>query len=104
MLIKSVLREELENSLQMQENYERELAKLPKGSLVRRMIKGRTYYYLVFREAGQFRSLYRGKVSAEEIEKYRHAKEYRAKYRNLLSRVKKQVRFMRSALRGKEPV
>jgi len=104
MSIKGMLREELENSLEMQKNYERELAKLPRGSLVRRMIKGRAYYYLIFREAGQFRSLYRGKVSAEEIEKYRHAKEFRAKYRHLLSRVKKEVRFMRSALRGKEQV
>jgi len=104
MSIKGMLREELENSLEMQKNYERELAKLPKGSLVRRMIKGRAYYYLVFREAGQFQSIYRGKVSADEIEKYRHAKEFRAKYRHLLSRVKKEVRFMRSALRGKELV
>jgi hypothetical protein len=104
MIIKSLLREELENSLRMQKDYERELAKLPRGSLVRRMIKGRAYYYLVFREDGQFRSLYRGKVSAEEIEKYRHAKEFRAKYRNLLSQVKKQVRFIRGTLRGKEPV
>lgn len=104
MLIKSVLREELENSLQMQKNYERELAKLPRGSLVRRLIRGREYYYLIYREDGQFRSLYRGKVSDEEIEKYRHAKEFRAKYRNLLSRVKKQVRFIRSTLRGKESV
>ena len=104
MIIKSLLREELENSLRMQKDYERELAKLPKGSLVRRMIKGREYFYLIYREDGQFRSLYRGKVSAEEIEKYRHAKEFRAKYRNLLSQVKKQVRFIRGTLRGKEPV
>ena len=40
MSIKGMLREELENSLEMQKNYERELAKLPKGSLVRRMIRG----------------------------------------------------------------
>ena len=104
MSIKSVLREELENSLQMEKNYERELAKLPRGSLVRRLIRGREYYYLIYREDGQFRSLYRGKVSAGEIEKYRRAKEFRAKYRNLLSRVKKQIRFLRSTLRGKEPV
>ena len=104
MTIKGMLREELENSLEMQKNYERELEKLPRGSLVRRVIRGREYFYLIFREAGQFRSIYRGKVSAEEIEKYRHAKEFRAKYRHLLSRVKKEVRFMRSALRGKELV
>ena len=43
MSIKGILREELENSLEMQKNYERELAKLPNGSLVRRMINGDGY-------------------------------------------------------------
>jgi len=39
-VIKSVLKEELANSLAMKKNYERELAKLPKGSLVKKTIKG----------------------------------------------------------------
>ena len=33
--IKGVLKEELSNSLRMKKGYERELGKLPKGSLVR---------------------------------------------------------------------
>ena len=40
MIIKSVLKEELANSLRMKERYEQELAKLPRGSLVKRRIKG----------------------------------------------------------------
>jgi hypothetical protein len=47
---------------------------------------------------------YNGKASDEEIERYRETKEYRAKYRNLLSQVKKQIRFLGSSLRGKEAV
>jgi len=39
-VIKSVLKEELANSLAMKKDYERELAKLPKGSLVKKKIKG----------------------------------------------------------------
>ena len=104
MSIKSILREELENSLRMKEKYERELSKLPKGSLVKRIIKGHEYYYLVYREEGKVKSDYRGKVSKSEIQKYKQAKEYRAKYRKLLSQVKKQIRFLRSTLRGKETV
>ena len=104
MSIKSVLREELENSLQMEKNYERELAALPRGSLVRRVIKGKEYYYLVYREQGRFRAQYRGKASMAEIDKYRKAKEYRAKYRKLLSQARKQIRFLRSVLRGKQAV
>ena len=105
MAIKSVLREELDNSLRMAKSYERELARLPQGSLVRRRIKGQLYYYLVFREAGKFRAVYRGKeVAPAEIEKYRRAREYRAKYRKLLAQVRKEIRFLRSALRVKESI
>ena len=103
-VIKGVLKEELKNSLQMKKDYERELANLPKGSLIRKIIKGREYYYLVERKNGKVKFTYKGKVSKEEIKKYREVKEYRAKYRKLLSKVKKQIKYLRSVLRGKESV
>jgi len=103
-VIKGVLREELENSLQMKKDYERELAKLPKGSLVKKVIKGHEYYYLLLRDAGKVKFIYKGKVSEKEIKKYKEAKRLRAKYRKLLSQVKKQIKFLRSSLRGKESV
>lgn len=103
-VIKGVLKEELANSLQMKKSYERELAKLPRGSLVKKKVKGHEYYYLLSREKGKVKLMYRGKVPESEIKKYKEAKEYRAKYRKLLSQVKKQIRFLRSALRGKESV
>ena len=103
-VIKSVLREELANSLAMKKSYERELARLPKGSLVRKTIKGHEYYYLQVREKGKVRFLYKGKLTGDEVEKYRQAKQYRAQYRRLLSEVKKQIKFLRTTLRGKEPV
>jgi len=103
-VIKSVLKEELANSLAMKKNYERELAKLPKGSLVKKTIKGHEYYYLQVREKGKVRFIYKGKLSDEGIEKYENAKKYRAKYRKLLSELKKQIKFLRTTLRGKESV
>src|SRR3989338_7817961 len=102
--IKGVLKEELSNSLRMKKGYEKELAKLPKGSLVKKKIKGHDYYYLVIRDAGKGKFVYKGKVSDAEIKKYAEAKRYRAKYRNLLSRSKKQIRFLKSNLRGKESI
>ena len=102
--IKGVLKEELSNSLRMKKSYERELAKLPKGSLVKKKIKGHDYYYLQVRKGSKVRFIYKGKVSAAEIKKYQDAKKYRVKYRNLLSRVKKQIKFLRSSLRGKESI
>jgi len=100
-----MLKEELANSLAMKKNYEKELAKLPKGSLIKKKIKGNEYYYLVVREEGKVKFIYKGKrVSEKEQQKYKQAKEYRAKYRKLLSEVKKQIKFLRSASRGKKPV
>jgi hypothetical protein len=105
MVIKGVLREELRNSRRMKKRYEQELASLPRGSLVKRKIKGGEYYYLVYREKGKFRADYVGaNVSDKKLAAYREAKESRAKYRNALSRLKKQIRYLEGALRGKEDV
>jgi len=103
-VIKGVLKEELENSLQMKKDYERELAKLPKGSLVKKKIKGHEYYYLILREGSKVKFIYKGKLSKEEIEKCEKIKKLRIKYRKLLSQIKKQIKFLRSSLRGKESI
>ena len=105
MVIKGVLKEELINSLHMKKGYERELRKLPKGSLIKKSINGREYYYIVYRENGNVKFLYKGKnVPPELISKYEKTKYYRKKYRNLLSIVKKQVMFLKGTVRGKEPI
>jgi hypothetical protein len=103
-VIKGVLKEELANSLAMKRDYERELARLPKGSLVKKNIKGHEYYYLVVRQHGKVRFIYKGKLSGSQIRQCRSATEYRANYKKLLSEVKKQIKFLRSTLRGKKPV
>ena len=103
-VIKSVLKEELANSLAMKKDYEKELAKLGKGSLVKKKIKGHEYYYLQVREEGKGRFIYKGKLSDEEVKGYEQAKEYRARYRKLLSEVRKQIKFLKGILRGKESV
>lgn len=102
--IKGVLKEELSNSLRMKKDYERELAKLPKGSLVKKKIKGHNYHYLISRENKKIRFIYKGKVSEVEIKKYKEIKDSRAHYRKLLSQVNRQVLFLRKSLRGKESV
>lgn len=105
MVIKQVLREELENSLRMKQRYEEELSRLPKGSLVKRAIQGHVYYYLVYRENGKVRSVYKGKcLSAHDVRKYNQAKELRKKYRKSLSQLKKQIRYLKGVLRGKEEI
>jgi len=103
-VIKGVLAEELQNSLRMKKEYEAALRGLPQGSLVLKKIRGREYCYLAKRAGKKVKFIYKGKVSAEEKDKYLKAKVYRAKYKGLLSQVKKQIRFLRSSLRGKEAI
>jgi len=103
-VIKGVLSEELQNSLRMKKEYEDALKKLPQGCLAVKKIKGHEYYYLVKRVNEKVKYVYKGKVSEEEKKKYSEAKVLRAKYRKLLSQVKKQIKFLRSSLRGKEPI
>lgn len=103
-IIKGVLVEELENSLRMKKGYETALRKLPEGCLALRKISGHEYYYIVKRVGKKVKYTYKGKISGGEKKKYEQAKVLRSKYRKLLSQVKKQIRFLRSSLRGKEPV
>ena len=103
-VIKGVLAEELENSLRMKKEYEDALRRLPEGCLAIRKIRGHSYCYLVKRIDKKVKYIYKGKLSAEEKQNYEEAKEMRAKYRKLLSQVKKQIRFLRSSLRGKEAI
>jgi nitrogen fixation/metabolism regulation signal transduction histidine kinase len=105
MAIKGVLKEELENSIRMQEKYEEELKKFPAGSLIKKKIKGHEYYYVVMREKGKVKFEYKGKkVPDALIKEYARVKELRAKYRKLLSQIKKQIKFLRGALRGQEAI
>jgi hypothetical protein len=103
-VIKGVLAEELQNSLHMKKEYEAAMKKLPQGSLVLKKIRGHEYCYLAKRIGKKVKFIYKGKISAAEKDKYLQAKAYRVKYRGLLSQVKKQIRFLRSSLRGKEAI
>lgn len=101
MVIRGVLEEELKNSLQIKKRYEEELAKLPKGSFIKKKIKGHEYYYLILRENGKVKFIYKGKkISPEILKKYKEAKQMRAKYRELLSQVKKQIKFLKQSLKS----
>ena len=103
-VIKGALKEELNNSLRMKLAYEKELANIPRGTIVKKKVKGHEYCYLLTREKGKVKLVYKGKLSVQEIRQYKRAAEYRAKYRQLLSKVKKQIRYLKGTLRGKESI
>ncbi len=101
-LLKGILEEELENSRRMKKSYEKAISSLPRGSLVPKQVYGKQYYYLIFRDKGKVRTLYKGRVSEEEKKKYQEAKSLRAKYRSLYSEVKKEIRLLERVLRARE--
>jgi hypothetical protein len=100
-VLKGVLAEELENSLQMRKRYSEALQKLPRGSLVEKNIGGRSYYYIAFREKKKVRFVYKGRLSEAEVKRFKDAQKMRAKYRNLLREANQQIAFLKKVLRGK---
>lgn len=102
-VIKGVLKEELTNSLRMVKRYREEIDKL-KGSLVKKKIGKRYYYYLAKRDGKKVHFVYQGPVSDEVKQSFVDKQKSLARYKKLLVKVKNQVIFLRRALRGKEPV
>ncbi|MBN1269455.1 MAG: hypothetical protein JXB04_07705 [Kiritimatiellae bacterium] len=99
-----MLKEELGNSLRIRKDCERAMARLPKGALVRKIIRGCPYYYLAVRDGKHVRFVYKDKMPQEEIRKYQEAMEYRRRYRKQISEINRQVRYLKRILRGKESV
>ena len=101
-IVKSVLEEKLKSSLRMQSEYEKTLAALPRGVLVRKFVKGHQYCYLMTREGSKVRFEYKGKLFGKEIARFDEIKKERTKYRRLLIDVKRQIAFLRRTLRDRE--
>jgi len=101
-IIKGVLEEELAKAMLAQGGYEKALTALPRGVLVKKLVKGYQYYYLMSREKGKVRFEYKGKLLGKDIKYYDAVKKDRARFRNLLSEVKRRIAFIKKVLRGKE--
>ncbi|MFH0787930.1 MAG: hypothetical protein V2B13_09995 [Pseudomonadota bacterium] len=96
--IKGMLIEELKNSIEMSESYAKALARIPRGSLIKKKIKGHDYYYVIYREGDKIKWVYKGSLSEGEIKKYQENKKSRAQYRQLMARVNRQIKFLRGAI------
>ena len=101
-IIKSVLEDELKKAVLAEKDYEKNLAGLPRGVLVKKYVKGRQYCYLMSREKGKVRFEYKGKLMGKDIRYYETVKKDRALYRNKLFEVRKRIAFIKKVLRGKE--
>ena len=102
-ILKGVLKEELQNSLDMRKGYQEQINKI-KGCLIRKKIGRRYYYYLARREGDKVKFVYKGPVSQQVKEVYLKQRKMLKKYQGLLLQIKGQIIFLRRALRGKEAV
>jgi len=103
--IKSVLQEELENSVKMLEDYQDAVKSRPGGCFVRKRIRGGNYWYLAVREGRKVKFIYKGKkLLSQEVAALEKSKNLRRKHKVLILELKKRIRYLRRALRGKEDV
>jgi len=102
-IIKDLLSEELENSVRLRKEYAEAFKKQPGGSIIKKVIRGHQYYYLAFREDKKVRFIYKGKkVSKEDLRILRDSKRLKVKYRGLIRKLGKRIKYLKKALHGKE--
>jgi hypothetical protein len=97
-IIKGILAEELDNAQQKLRLYQRELASLPKGSIVAKRIKGRLFHYLAYRDGARMVFKYQGKLDAKGLGKIESIRKQRAQCKGFIADLKKQIRFLERTL------
>ena len=98
LVIQGVLREELERRKRMLDVYQKEVDKLPKGSIVRKSVNGREYAYLQYREGKKVRCKY---IPKQELPDVMRQIEERRKYQEYIKNIKKEISFIQRALKIK---
>ena len=101
-VIKGILAEELDNARKKLSLYQKELASLPKGSIVSKRIKGRLFHYLAYRNGAHMVFKYQGKLDAKGLDKIESIRKQRAQCKGFIADLKKQIRFLERALRERK--
>ena len=98
-ILNGVLNEELDRLNQLKKNYEKQIAKLPKGSLIRKNVKGNIYYYLNYRQEKKKIFKYIGKLSNKELENLLDKIEERRKLEKLNKQVKEDIKKLEKMIK-----
>lgn len=98
-ILNSVLNEELDRLNKLKKNYEKQIAKLPKGSLIRKNIKENIYYYLNYRQEKKKIFKYIGKLPRKELENLLDKIEERRKLEKLNKQVKKNIKKLEKMIK-----
>ena len=98
-VIYSMLAEEKQRNLDMQEAHKREIEGLRKGSITTKTISGRNYYYLKYRQGNKVRNDYIGKDETI-VESIRQEIEKRKYLKNILKRLRTEYRQISMIVKG----
>ena len=93
-VLEEILLEEYDRSARMVHVLEAELASLPRGSIMKKNIKGHTYFYLQYREGNRVRSVYVPKADVDALS------EQLEKRARCIREKKEQVKVMRQIERA----
>jgi hypothetical protein len=97
-ILKGILNEELERSQRLLVSYAKMLEKLPKGVLIPKKVRGRSFWYRAYREKDKVIFKYLGKLGPEQIEKFKQERAERKNIQKMAKEVKKQIVFIQRAL------
>ena len=99
-IVMDVMQDELKRNLEMQAAYNKEIASLPKGTIIIKKIRNREYLYLLYRAEGKVRTDYIGskeKIFIEDIKKNIDKRKY---FQNTLKKLLKEEKEIRKVLKN----
>ena len=85
--LRAVFFDEYERNKRLLERYKKELISLPKGSIFKRKIGNKEYYYLNYREGKKVISKFLGKVESYDIEELIKNINHRKEIESLLKKI-----------------
>lgn len=91
-ILKNILKEELNRLKKLDNQYSKQISRLPKGSLIRKTIKNHVYYYLSYWHNNKSAFKYIGKLSPKKREELLDKIDERKKIEKLHKQLKKNIK------------
>jgi hypothetical protein len=99
-VLRGILAEEQDRLKSAEASYVREIAKLPRGSIQRKKIKGKSYAYRAFRRGERVVYEYLGKLEAGKLKELERKIDLRRRYEEKLCEVRENLRSVKRMIRG----
>jgi hypothetical protein len=101
-VLNGILKEELNRLIDLKKSYDNKIRKCPKGSLIKKEIKGHDYYYLNYRDNKKKVFKYLGKLNEDEISRLEGSIKERRNLQKLCRQVKRDILRLEKISSGKK--